>query len=152
MSSTKDPGRKAREAGAEAPGGCAAASAPDRPGGLRRPYAEGERPHGAFEPVSSVQTRPRPSPFLRRSSQEAPLPPPTTTEPSPNSPNAHSSLLRVTATLHGLHRPEKRARDRRKRADGARCLPRGQCSIPDWLGELPIKVYLQGRTQLSAIS
>lgn len=74
---------------------------------------------------TSLQPQPRPRLFLHRLSQEIVLSSQTSTKSSPNSPSTDCFLLRVTATLHGLYRPEKRARDRRKRDDGARCLPRG---------------------------
>lgn len=80
---------------------------------------------GPWKGPISLQTEPCPSLFLHRLSREILLPSYTRTKSSPNSPSTDCSLLKVTATLHGLYRPKKRARDRRKRNDRARSLPRG---------------------------
>lgn len=76
------------------------------------------------ERPNSLQTQPRSRLYLHRLSRKILLPSRTRTKSSPNSPSTDCFLLRVKATLHGLHRPEKRARDRRKPDDGALWLPR----------------------------
>ena len=66
--------------------------------GLKGP--QNERP-------TFLQTQPRPHLFLHRLSLEILLFSPTRTKSTPYSPSTDCFLLRVTATLHGLYRPEK---------------------------------------------
>lgn len=125
-SRTKERGGKGNESQVKA-GGQATWERQAPAGGLRKPCGGGDK---ASRGLGTKGQPPSKSSlafslFLHRLSRETLLPSQTSTLSSPNSPSTDCFLLRVTATLHGLYRPEKRARDRRKRADGARRLPRG---------------------------